>query len=175
MPAGTLDDRYLNWLYGQISDAKIRKGSKTYWNLLRQMHSTEFQDFFPNDENRAADGKELRVQWAYEAHEVPEVEWLTLPCSFLELLLGLAKRMTFQAEMTQEYWFWQLLKNLDFDGFHDKSGYSSDFVARRIGVVNDRSYDAMGNGGLFPLRNSKDDQTQVDLWYQMMAYIVQDM
>lgn len=175
MPAGTLDDRYLTWLYGQISDAKIRKGSKTYWDLLKQMHSTEFRDFFPNDENRAADGKELRVQWVCETQEAPEDEWLALPCSFLELLLGLAKRLTYQAEMTQEYWFWQLLKNMDFDGYHDRSGYSRNFVNRRMRVVNDRLYDHMGNGGLFPLRNPSEDQTKVDLWYQMMAYIVQDM
>lgn len=175
MPSGTLDDRYLTWLYGQISDAKIRKGSKTYWKLLQQLNATEFLDDFPNDENRSADGKELRVQWAYEAHEVPEVEWLTLPCSFLELLLGLAKRMAFQAEMTTEFWFWQLLKNLNFDEFHDKSGYSRNFVKRRMSVVNDRAYDHMGNGGLFPLRNPSQDQRDVDLWYQMCEYIVQDM
>jgi len=175
MPAGTLDDQYMSWCYGQVADAKIRKGSKTYWKLLRQMYTTEFQYFVPNDENRAEDGKELRVEWAHEKGIVPDEEWLHLPCSFLEMLIALARRMAFQAEETPEFWFWHLIKNLDFEGYHDRSNYSRNFVQRRMRVVNERMYDWMGNGGLFPLRNPSKDQRQVELWYQMCEYILQDM
>lgn len=175
MPGGTLDDQYMVWCYGQIADAKIRKSSKTYWRLLRQLYSTEFRYFVPNDENRAEDGKELRNEWAHEQRVNPDEEWLNLPCSFLEMLIALARRMAFQAEETPEFWFWHLIRNLNFEGFHDKSGYSHNFVKRRMAVVNDRLYDFAGNGGLFPLRNPSKDQRKVELWYQMCEYILQDM
>lgn len=175
MSAGTLDDRYLKWLYGQVSNAKIRKGSKTYWKLLRQMYTTEFIHFVPNDENRAEDGKELRLDWTRESGVRPDRAWLSLECSFLELILGLAKRLNFQEERTLVHWFWHLLKNLGFESLDDSDGYPTAFVEMRMRVVNERSYDADGNGGLFPLRNPTQDQRKVDLWYQMMEYLVQDM
>lgn len=164
------------WCYGQVADAKIRKGSRTYWRLLRQLYSTEFRYFIPNDENRAEDGKELRIEWAHEKEVEPDEEWLNLPCSFLEMLIALARRMAFQAEETPEFWFWHLIKNLDFDEFHDANrAYSHNFIERRMRVVNERMYDYMGNGGLFPLRNPSKDQRKVELWYQMCEYILQDM
>lgn len=176
MPAGTLDDRYLNWLYGQTSDAEIRKSYKTYWTLFRHLYSTKFQYFVPNDENRAEDGKELRLDWVRETGAKKPVEaWLSLECSFLEVLIGLAKRLNFQEERSVARWFWHLLENLDVACFDDSGTYSQSFVEMRMRVVNERSYDSNGNGGLFPLRNPSQDQRYVDLWYQMMEYIVQDM
>lgn len=175
MPPGTLDDRYLTWLYGQISDAKIRRGSKTYWKLLRQLYTTEFVHFVPNDENRAEDGKELRLEWIRETRATPDEEWLAIECSFLEMLLGLAKRLNFQEEQTLSYWFWHLLSNLGFEDFNDSSRYSQSFVKARMQVVNERSYDFYGNGGLFPIREPSRDQREIDLWYQMMEYLVQRM
>lgn len=175
MPAGTLDDRYLTWLYGQISSAKIRKGSLTYWRLLRQMYATEFVYYVENDKNRAEDGKELRLDWIRETGAEPDEAWLAIECSFLEVVVGLAKRLDFQDEHSLSYWFWQLMQNLGFDCFDDGSQYRESFVDIRMRVVNERSYDESGNGGLFPLRNPSRDQRTVDLWYQMMEYLVQDM
>jgi hypothetical protein len=34
-----------------------------------------------------------------------------------------------------------------------------------------RKYDPDGSGGFFPLTRSDDDQTRIELWYQMNAYI----
>lgn len=163
------------WCYGQVADAKIRKGSKTYWRLLRQMYVTEFLYFVPNDENRAEDGKELRNEWAHEKRIAPDEEWFNLPCSFLEMLIALARRMAFQAEETPEFWFWHLIENLGFKDFHDNSRYPATFIDSKMKVVNHRLYDTYGNGGLFPLRDSSNDQRKVELWYQMCEYILQDM
>jgi hypothetical protein len=34
-----------------------------------------------------------------------------------------------------------------------------------------RTYDPDGSGGFFPLLHSKKDQRQIEIWYQMHAYV----
>jgi hypothetical protein len=34
-----------------------------------------------------------------------------------------------------------------------------------------RNYAPNGEGGFFPLENPREDQTQVELWYQMNSYV----
>src|SRR5512134_96688 len=175
MPAQKpLDERYLIWLYSQVGDVRLRRGSKTYWRLLKQLYSTEFTWSVPHDENRAADGCALRMEWVHEEHTIPDHGWLNLECSFLELLIGLARRLEFNAEGTAAVWFWHLIGNLGFLGFHDRSNYSQNFVAVRTRVVCERKYDEFGYGGLFPIRNPEQDQRNVELWYQLCEYILQD-
>jgi hypothetical protein len=165
----------LEWLYGQVAVVKHRKSSGTFWGLLRQLYKIEFTWVIPEDERRATDGCELRVRWAHETHSTPDHEWLNLGCSFLEMLIALAERAAFQTEEETQRWFWEFIDNLGFSNFHDKSRFSHNFVTRRVGVVCERLYDHMGNGGLFPLRNPKKDQRRVELWYQLSEYIVQDL
>lgn len=174
MSAGTPDDLYLEWLYDQVL-VRAQRGA-TYWKLLRQMYQTEFTWFVPNDGNRAEDGKDLRLEWAERNGTIRAPEnWLDLSCSFLEILVVLARRMEFDAGDTPHRWFWKLLENLGFESYHDGSGYSRNYVTKRMRVVMDRLYDMHGNGGLFPLRNPSKDQRKVELWYQMSEYLLQDL
>lgn len=174
MSEGTLDDRYLTWLYSQVAEIKTRRSSKTYWNLLRQLYCTEFAWFVPNDDNRAEDGRELRFEWAaLEGVDLPET-WLHLGCSFLEMLIGLARRLDFQTEQPCEYWFWHLINNMGLLGYHDRSNFSAEDIDERTSAVIWRTYDADGNGGLFPLRSTSHDQRQVEIWYQLCEYLLQD-
>lgn len=174
MSEGTLDDRYLTWLYGQVAEVKTRKSSKTYWDLLRQLYCTEFAWFVPNDDNRAEDGRELRFEWAsVEDVELPD-HWLRLGCSFLEMLIGLARRLEFQTDESCEHWFWQLINNMGLLGCHDRSNFGEQDVEERTSSVIWRTYDYDGNGGLFPLRSASRDQRQVEIWYQFCEYLLQD-
>lgn len=174
MMSGTLDDRYLTWLYGQVADVKARKSSKTYWDLLRQLYSTEFVWFVPNDDNRAEDGRELRCEWYDQEGIRPDPNWNSLSCSFLELLIGLSRRLTFEAEGDVPSWFWHLINNMGLLGFHDRSDFSSEEVEERTSAVIWRTYEPNGNGGLFPLRHTEQDQRQVEIWYQLSEYLLQD-
>lgn len=174
MPAGTLDDQYLEWLYDQVIVRDRRGRGASYWKLLKQMYSTEFRWFVPNDGNRAEDGKDLRREWLDSIDREADSRWLDLPCSFLEMLVALARRMAFEAEYTPYHWFWHLLENLGFQTCHD-GGYSRTLVNKRMRIVMDRMYDMTGNGGLFPLRKPSKDQRKVELWYQMSEYLLQDM
>lgn len=173
MAEGTVDEQYLEWLYDQVI-VRTRKGA-TYWKLLRQMHQTEFTWFIPNDGNRAEDGRDLRAEWAAHNNIGPDRPWMELGCSFLEMLVALARRMEFEADHTPHHWFWHLLENLGFESFHDGSGYSRMFVTKRMRIVMDRMYDITGTGGLFPLRKPSKDQRKVEIWYQMSEYLLQDL
>lgn len=175
MSSGTLDDQYFAWLCGQVMDVRTRKGTGTYWNLLRQLFSTEFTWFVPNDDCRAEDGRELRDEWASLEDVRVDPNWATLGCSFLEMLIGLARRLEFQTEYDLEYWFWHLLTNLRLLGFNDRSKYSTEEVNDRTSMVMQRTYDRNGLGGLFPLRCTTKDQRKVELWDQLNAYLLQDM
>lgn len=173
--SGTVDDQYLEWLYDQVL-VRTRSGKgATYWKLLTQMHQTEFKWFVPNDGNRAEDGRDLRREWAEATDTDAPRHWFEMECSFLEMLVALARRMCFEADETPQHWFWHLLENLGCESYHDGIRYSRGYVMKRMRVVMDRMYDMTGNGGLFPLRHPNEDQRRVELWYQMSAYLLQDM
>lgn len=174
MSPGTLDDQYLAWLYSQVADVKTRKSSRTHWDLLRQLYSTEFAWFIPNDDNRAEDGRELRCEWATEQNIHMDTEWFSLGCSFLEMLIGLSRRLSFETDDKVEWWFWQLLDNMGLTGFHDRSNFSPEEVEDITSAVIWRTYDYNGNGGMFPLKDASQDQRTVEIWYQLNEYLLQD-
>lgn len=174
MPPGTLDDRYLTWLYGQVAEVKTRKSPRTFWNLFKQLYSTEFVWVVPNDDNRAEDGRQLRCEWAANTRSEVDPNWLSLGCSFLELLIGLSRRLAFETDGDAPNWFWHLIDNLGLLDCNDRSNFKFEEVDERLFVVIWRTYDRCGNGGLFPLRRTKNDQRKVELWYQLSEYLLQD-
>lgn len=174
MTAGTLDDQYFTWLYSQVADVRTRRGPRTYWNLLRQLFATEFTWFVPNDDNRAEDGRELRAEWASLEDVHVDRDWMTLGCSFLEMLIGLSRRLEFQTDRDCVFWFWHLIGNLGLLGHNDRSKFLEEDVNDRTFVVMQRTYDPCGTGGLFPLRATQRDQRTVEIWDQLHEYILQD-
>lgn len=174
MTAGTLDDQYLAWLYSLVADVRTRKGPHTYWNLFRKLFATEFTWFVPNDDNRAEDGRELRMEWASLVDVHVDRHWAELGCSFLEMLIGLARRLEFMTDRDCEYWFWHLIGNLGLLGHNDRSKFVEEDVEARTSAVMWRTYDCDGNGGLFPLLRTDRDQRKVEIWYQLHEYLLQD-
>lgn len=175
MSARELDTRYLTWLYGLVSSTRTRTGPKTYWNLAQQLFRTEFAWFVPNDDNRAEDGRALRAEWTADEDIEVDREWLSLGCNFLELLIGLARRLDFETDGGVSEWFWQLIENLGLSGYNDGEGnFNAEAVEDITHRVIFRSYDRDGNGGLFPLRHASKDQRRVEIWYQLSEYLLQD-
>lgn len=170
---GTLDDRYLTWLYGQVGDVKERNKSKTYWKLLRRMYQTEFIWLIPNDDNRVEDGRELRFEWLDEERVNVDPNWWGLGCSFLEMLVALSRRLTFEGEGHPETWFWHLIENLDLTDCTDRVRFDMGEIDDILDRVIYRTYAPSGDGGLFPLRHARRDQRDVELWYQMQAYLIE--
>lgn len=170
-----LDELYFEWLYGQVGDTSLSDPSKTYWGLLRQMYVKEFVWFVPNDDNRVEDGKYLRRDFVDDLRLINvDVGWLDLGCSMLELLVGLARRLSFEAGGESRDWFWHLVDNLEIQ-FDDKHHFPMLEVDEALDRVIWRTYDPNGNYGLFPLMNPQEDQRKVELWYQLCAYVLEQV
>lgn len=177
MGGATLDEEYLHWLYSQVeANVKIRRSTKTHWGLLNQLYSTPFVYSIPNDANRAVDGIELRREWILEVNQTIHADWITMDCSFLEMLIALARRAAFQTELSTTYWFWRFMENLGFDKFVDALGSPSTYayVENSVLAVMHRQYDERNSGGLFPIVTPSRDQRTVEIWYQLCEYLLQE-
>lgn len=168
-----LDDRYFTWLYSQVGVVEERNKSRTYWKLLRRMYQTEFIWLIPNDDNRVEDGRELRYEWMHAEDIRADPEWLALACSFLEMLIALSRRLAFEGDGHPETWFWHLIENLDLMDCTDRVRFDLGEVDDILDRVIYRTYSPDGVGGLFPLRHARRDQRDVELWYQMQAYLIE--
>lgn len=175
-----LDDAYFEWLYGQIGPLKNRNPERNFWHLCRKLHSTEFTWFIPNDDNRVEDGKELRLLFMDSTRrrlDDPHNLWRDLGCSMFEMLVALAKIAAFDSGRSQVEWFWRMMHNLGLDSYSD-AVYSrsvrdgiDEGVEEILDRLNERTYSRNGDGGLFPLRRPHEDQREVELWYQLSAYL----
>ncbi len=167
----SISDDYLAWLEIQIRDENGTRG-RSYWDLLRLMYEKEFLSFVANDDNRIADGLDLRIEFCYAQHIRPNALRNLGPCTFLEVLIGLSRKLAFAVGGNSVGWAWQLVINLELHMMTDplpsrKARKTNDI----LDTVINRTYDPDGSGGFFPLAWPEDDQTKIELWYQMAAYI----
>lgn len=173
-----LDELYLNWLYDQVGNSKLRSPARTYWSLFRQLYTREFVWLVPNDDNRCADGKDLRLEFCAIYHlDLVDPRWMELGCSTLEMMVALSRKLAFEAEGEPREWFWQLISNLGLGRCTDawyRVTLGEEHVEEVIDTLIFRTYSYEGDGGLFPLRNADRDQRQVEIWYQMNAYILEN-
>lgn len=174
-----LDELYLTWLYSQVGSVKLRDRRRTYWSLLRLLYRQEFTWHVFNDDNRVADGQELRHRFMREEGLVDvDPVWVGLECSVLEMLIALCDRLVYQAGGDVRTWFWHLMDNLELHQFSDRalSEYPDleEHVKEVVECLVQRNYRRDGRGGLFPLRRPKTDQRRVEIWYQMHAYLLEN-
>lgn len=172
----SIEERYFEWLYSQIAAVKNRNPARSYWKLAKQMHGYPFTWFVPNDDNRAEDGRELREEFMVESF-IDSVDdlWMDLDCSIFEMLIGLSRRVAFESYGSSGEWFRELITNLGLVELTDR-GYNSinaRDVDRTLERLVNRTYDRKGHGGgLFPLLRAMEDQREVEIWYQMSAYLL---
>jgi hypothetical protein len=169
-----LDELYFQWLYNQIGGSKSENPNRTYWRMLRTLYCKEFVWIVPNDDNRIADGKDLRYEFVDQSglNDV-DLGWIQLPCSMLELLIGLSRRLSFEAEGEPRDWFWHMIENLRLLVYKDSKPWPEQSVHDILDRVIWRTYEPSGHGGIFPLSYAQEDQRKVELWYQMCAYILE--
>jgi hypothetical protein len=161
-----LDIDYYEWLIDQI---EIPNG-KSYRDLFELMHNLEFVWTVPNDDNRVQDGLDLRSEFANGKVANLRLAGVT----FLEVLIALSRRLAFTAGGEPEPWAWRLIKNLRLHKSSDPLTNGRGNRARDIlDAVIWRTYERSGRGGFFPLRNTLEDQTKVEIWYQMNAYVIE--
>lgn len=156
----------------QVRDDVAGSRGKTYWDLLRIMYDKEFIELVPNDDNRIKDGLALRVEFCHDKRIRPNSLDNLGPGTFLEVLIGLSRRLAFAAGGDAPGWAWQLVVNLELHKMHDPLSRRKAHQANDIlDAVVERTYQPDGYGGFFPLAWPDEDQLQVELWYQMAAYI----
>lgn len=159
-----IDYDYYAWLVSQIDIPNNR----TYNDLFERMHNLEFVWIVPNDDNRVQDGLDLRHEFLNGAREELNLDVV----SILEILIGLSRRVAFTAGGDATRWAWKLIKNIHL---HKMSDPLTDAKANKIDEVLYslvwRTYYSNGVGGFFPLHWPKEDQTKVEIWYQMNAYV----
>jgi hypothetical protein len=170
-------NEYFRWLCEII---KIDQPDKSYWLLAKALHKKEFFWTVPNDDNRGSDGKKLREEFADENGYL-KYDKLERPCSMLEMLVGLSKRM--EDYMTDpekgdrtDRWFWEMITNVGLLTCTDSEyyEYNDGAIDEVLDRVLERTYKRSGKGGLFPLKEPKKDQREVELWYQMCSYLLEN-
>lgn len=145
------------------------------------MHNIEFDDSVHNDDNRSAEGRELRFEFIDDTQDLGEFdpeEWdfISSPATLFEVLVALCRRLDFQAELGVSNWYYVLIQNLGLKQYADNDVASSQkgSITRKLNKLNNRTYSADGRGGLFPLKDPPNDQRTVELWYQMSYYILEN-
>ena len=175
-----LKQDYFEWLCSFIH---ADQEDKSYWLLMKDLYRRVFYSIVPHDENRAGDGLDLREEYVRELMFTKYIE-IEGECTVLEMLIGLARRIDF--EMTDPYddtstdrtayWFWEMLDNLGLTAFDDESYVEYGGIVHVDDIINrflDRDYKRSGEGGLFPLHKTNKDQRQIEIWYQMAAYLAE--
>lgn len=172
-----IKDDYFQWLC-EIVHAD--DPDESFYNLMKVLFDHEFRWSVANDENRASDGEHLRDDFCDQSLYL-DYSSIGGPCRVLEMLVALALRiddeiMWSAREDRTVVWFWEMLSNLGLDGYDDNDWRGPSDAARIDVIIDqwlDRRFHSDGSGGLFPLRYTREDQRDVEIWYQMNAYFIQ--
>lgn len=170
-----IENLYFNWLYAKVCDVRANSPSRRFEKLLGHLHRTEFVWMVTGDDNRAEDGVELRLDFiraAYGPHI--EEDWFFEPPSVFEVFVALAIRAAFESDESVTFWFWRFLENLELSEMHDGARVSKVMIDSVIERFMWRTYTSSGQGGIFPLLRTRNDQRKVELWRQLSEYMLEN-
>lgn len=168
---------YFDWLYHQIYSVADLESQHSFVYVCSHLHTTEFNDKVPNDDNRSAQGEELRQEFL---SGLPVVEMVDLArieslgkASVLEVLIALSRQADYIVELGPMAWAQKFLENLGLSQYDDAHFREPQglIIKEIIDVFNNRHYNRRGEGGIFPLKKPARNQRQTELWYQMADYI----
>lgn len=182
---------YVEWLESFTIDETMDDSRRpTYKRLVRRLWDIPYildDGGIGNDEDRGADGRELRMRYDIILHKKPgwseivTVERTELlrqlfgPCRMLEMLVALSMQMYDIMLDTGIYnsvsrWFWEIMNNLGLDALDDDcyDDMHGDIVVedvifevlKRLGRQDEE-------GGLFHIFGWQDKE----IWYQMHEYL----
>lgn len=174
--------------------AKILHNIEFYWTIPndenRAVHGVKLrQVWIESMEDQAED---LGV-----GHPMFPLDSLTGPCSVLEMMVGLAVSIESEIMMSSEkgnrtaVWFWEMIINFLYENHKDEIPLRNPFeiplfhlwsdrfideqrgemLRMSVSKIMDRTYDKYGNGGLFPLIDTDEDQREVEIWYQAQHWL----
>lgn len=171
--------RYIDWLRYQAMGQ-----DRSYDELLDFLYNKPYVYTIRMDENRAADGVELRYIFGLENGIDYEdissgLDSGGRDCSILEMMVGLARRCENQIMVDMEEgaqperWFRVMLTNLGL-----ASQTNDNFDEEKADYITDRflahQYSYHGDGSLFSVCHPRHDMRTTDLWYQAMWYLTEN-
>lgn len=162
-------EQYQSWLVQKVCGRR-----KRYNQLMSYLHRTDFVSRIGRDANREDDGMQLRNDFC-EENNLPLYLFDYQRCSVLEMLAALAIRID------DEYIgdpnrpdpgniFWEMIQNLELDHYTDRR-FEEKEVHNIVHKWLFRDFDPNGDGSIFPLKYARKDQTKIEIWDQMNAYI----
>ena len=174
-----LDKEYFDWLYERVFGIRDVDTKKCFTIICDAMHRFTFRNLVEHDGNRVVEGTALRDEFLkgqkrrYELED--RLDLLFPDATIFEVLVALACRADFMLDHGPDFWFDIFITNLGLKEFNDMGYLARDAtkIQRRLRRFNDRRYQPHGTGGIFPLKNTQQDQREVELWYQMAAYMTE--
>lgn len=170
-----IQDRYFEWLYNYVCKGKVNN-KVSYRKLFMLLHDIDFDFYIYDDINRAMDGVDLRNRFAAEIRDEEASEVLDDSCSVLEMLVALAIKCEETIMDDPRYgdrtsqWFWSMISNLGLNTMTDDV-FNKQYAATKIYTFLERQYEPDGKGGLFYIRNCKEDLRSVEIWTQLCWYL----
>lgn len=171
-------DEYKSWLCDLVLS---RKMDRSYILLISELDSIDFYAICQDDYNRSEDGIDVRKEYIYENGGDPNTYHNLLyrgPCTVLECLIGIAKRMDYilyDPEVGEDWvpYFWELLENLGLGEYEDCL-YGDDTTPNRVREIVykwlSKKYKKNGVGNIFPIKG-KLDIRKMSINQQMNLYI----
>lgn len=157
---------YLRWLANLVGV----NATDPYFTILCRMDDFIFVPMIDFDENREMDGLELRRNFTFEKPRFKAITEGSQECSMLELIIGIANRMSYMIDQDVATCFWHIMANLGLDG-----NPSIDEVEEAMETIQNRTYDFNGaNGGLFPVSHTERDFRKLEIFQQMNEYLVEN-
>lgn len=173
-----IQNDYFNWLCSMVKDEKP-KGS--YYTLLKYLHGTEFTFILPMDENRCADGADLRYRFGDEKDIDGPIIASCLddrPCSILEMMVALSLRceegimVDLKTGAKPGRWFWKMIDNMGLLDMTDDK-FDDDYVNGVVWRFLSRDYEPDGRGSIAYIPNTQYDMRTMEIWYQIMHFLTE--
>lgn len=173
-----LRKEYFEWLCDFVYDEKRMSRGLSYNKMFSFLFDTPFHWTMTMDENRAADGIDLRYRFGREYGIADPIIASYLDdrdCSMLEMMVALALRMENQIMENPDVgnrvgqWFWDMVVSLDIN--MPDSRFDCGRADASINRLLEHTYKRNGEGGLFTIRGSGKDMRRTEIWYQMCYYI----
>ena len=169
---------YDNWLIDLATGWLSEYGN--YFKLVSCLHTIPFYATIRLDDNRGADGKDLRLRFTEESREytynTARLYLMDYDASMLEVLVALAIRCEENIMRDNDIgdrsneWFYGMLCSSDLVGYTDEY-FDEDAVLKIVDRILERKYSRNGAGGLFTLSNPPKDLRKVEIWYQLLWYL----
>lgn len=170
---------YRDWLVDKISSG-FEEYVDNHLGLIDELFEFNFYTIIPMDKNRANGGITYRESFAYDYGIDPSqfISAMGTSAKVLEVLVDISYLCGeeigggYKGDRTAD-WFWRLIKNLGLDWVvGDELELETKMavimvLSRWLG----RNFEPDGSGGLFPLKNPPGDERNVEILYQMRAYI----